>query len=578
MPFDGIATKCIISELQEKLIGGKIQNIYMPEKDEILFSIHTYGKNNLLVVSVNPSCSRIHLTKRKKVNPITPPNFCMFLRKHIGSGKIVDIKFHDYERIIDFIIEARNELGDLQIKRMIIELTGRNTNIIITNHQNIVLDALKHIDEEISSKRQIMPAREYSLPPSQNKILMTDFTIEHLEKFKSRLLEQALLATIKGFSPAICQEIVFTANLENKSYEQLTPLQKQSLSDSFKKIKEKVISEQYTPCLIYNNNQVKDFYPLVLTKYKKTTPMESFNETLDQYYYLKDTRERINQKQGDIRRILSKNIERCHKKIIIHEKNINNQTSLDKFKLFGELITANLYQFDKNKDKINVLNYYTNEQISIPIEKGRDASFNAQRYFKKYKKAKSAALYSNKQLVLSVRELSYLESVLHNLSTCQTPDEVDEIKEELMTTEYIKRKKSRLKKKKKAIRPPLKYISSEGYEIYVGRNNIENDYLTFTFANSRDLWLHAQKIPGSHVIIRKKDKKEEFFPDNTITEAAIIAAYHSKARNSGQIAVDYSEIKNIKRPNNAPPGFVNYFTYFSAYATSDEGTINLLKG
>ncbi len=578
MPFDGIATKCIINELSEKLIGGKIQNIYMPEKDEILFAIHTYGKNYLLVISVNPSCSRIHLTTRKKTNPTSPPNFCMFLRKHIGRGKILDIKFHDYERIIDFIIEARNELGDLQIKRMIVELTGRNTNVIITNHQNIVLDALKHIDEEISSKRQIMPAREYSLPPAQNKVLITDFTIDYLEKYKSRLLDQALLASIKGFSPTICQEIVHVANLENKSYEQLSTQEIKLLNDSFSIIKEKIISETYSPCLIYDDDHVKDFYPLSLTQYKKTTHVGSFNETLDQYYYLKDTHERIRQKQGDIKRILSKNIERCQKKIIIHEKNINNQAKLDKFKLYGELITANLYQFNKNLDKIDVLNYYTNEQISIPIEKGRDASYNAQRYFKKYKKAKSAARYSKEQLILTNRELSYLESVLHNLSTCQTPDEVDEIKEELITTEYLKKKKSRNKKRKVIPREPLKYISSEGYEIYVGRNNVENDYLTFTFANSRDLWLHAQKIPGSHVIIRKKDKKEEFFPDLTITEAAIIAAYHSKARNSGQIAVDYSEVKNIKKPNNAPPGLVNYFTYYSAYATSDEGIITLLKG
>jgi len=333
MPFDGVATKCIINELNEKLIGARIQNIYMPEKDEVIFTLRNLGTNYKLVVSVNPSCSRIHLTTYKKTNPKKPPNFCMFLRKHISSGKIIAINFHDYERIVDIIIESYNDLGDMQQKRIIIELTGRNCNLIITNSNNIVLDALKHIDEDISSKRQIMPAREYVLPPTQNKISPKDFKMEMLEKYKTRKLDDALLAVIKGFSPVICREICFRANIDtDTSYEKLSLAKRKLLASEIKNIIDIILNNEFSPCIVIENSKPKDYYPISLTQYKTIININSFNETLEQYFVQKDTIERINQKQGNIRRIINKNIERCQKKINIHEKNINSQSKLDKYK------------------------------------------------------------------------------------------------------------------------------------------------------------------------------------------------------------------------------------------------------
>jgi len=577
MPFDGIATKCIITELQEKLIGARIQNIYMPEKDEVVLSLYNDKNNYKLVMSANPSCSRIHLTTYKKENPKTPPNFCMFLRKHIASGRILAIQFHNYERLIDFIIESRNELRDMQQKRLIVELTGRNCNVIVTNNNNIILDSLKHIDEAISSKRQIMPAREYSLPPAQDKVPIDIFKMDMLLKHKTKKIADALLSTLKGFSPVICREICEKANIDSThSFEQLSKANINELKIQINIIRDILENNNFSPCIIFDGNKPKDFYPITLTTYKKVVKYNSFNDALEDFYTIRDTYTRTAQKQGNIKRILTKNIERCQKKIMIHSKNINNTDRINKYKLFGELIIANIHNFDILSDKMTVTNYYNNEIIQIPIEKGKDASYNSKRYFKKYKRAKSAAAHSKEELIKVKQELSYLESVMHNLFQCTLPEDVDTIKDELTQTGYIKKNiKSKRKIEKKLA--PIKYISSEGYEIYVGRNNIENDYLTFKFANSRDLWLHAKGIPGSHVIIRKKDKTIDFFPDQTITEAAIIAAYHSRAKLSGQIAIDYSEVKNIKKPNASPPGFVNYFTYFSAYATANEDIINKLK-
>lgn len=580
MPFDGITIKAVALELKEKLMDARIEKIFMPEKDEVILNLRNHKGSFKLKISVNPSCSGIYITKFSQKNPSVPPNFCMFLRKHISGGKIRNVVFYDYERYISISVESRNELGDMQNKSLIVELTGRICNLVLLNASGKILDALKHVDSDISRVREVMPARNYVFLPPQDKISPDVAHASDILKSSELHLEKAILNTIKGFSPVLCREICSRSGIDaKKNPSLLNDDEKIRFTAALTGVLNLIKENKFSPCVVMDKSASPiDFHGLPLTQYPNLKNFDSINEALDFYFANKGTKARLDLRSADLKKIISRNMKRCRKKVSIHVKIVEKSDSIEDIRLFGELITANIHIIRGNADKVDLLNYYTGEYITIKLDPNKNATQNAQRYFKKYKKAKSAFAHSKIQLEDTRAELEYLDSVSHNLLSCSIPDEVEEIRKELVEQGYVKKKHSKYKKKEAKTKfHPIHYISSEGYDIFAGRNNIENDQLTFKFANSRDLWLHVKGIPGSHVIIRKRDKKEELFPDKTISEAAIVAAYHSRARNSGQVAVDYSEIKYIKKPNNAKPGMVNYFTYHSAYATADAAFVDGMK-
>lgn len=580
MPFDGVTVRATALELKKIINESRIDKIHMPEKDELMIIMRNHQGNHRLKISMNSAYPGIYLTNLSKENPLTPPNFCMFLRKHISGGIIRDIISYDYERYIGIVVESRSELGDMQTKTLIIELTGRNCNIILLNAAGIILDSFKHVDSDMSSVREIMPTRKYEFIPSQDKISPDIAKPIDVLKIKDSPITKAILQSIKGFSPILCKEVCYRSSIEEYTLtDSLTDEEKIRFAESFNEILIEIRNGSSLPCVIYNDSKIPiDFHCVQLKQYPNIKTFDTMNNALDFYFSNRGEKAQLDLKKTDLIKAITRNIKRCHKKISIHVANVEKAASIEEFKLLGELITSGIHSIKPNSEKVELLNYYTGEMIEIPLDPNKDAAQNAQKYFKKYKKGRSTVENSKLQLKEAQDELSYLESVEHNLNAAVTPEDVNEIRRELADQDYIKKKHPKFKKKETEQRfRPYKYISSEGYEIYVGRNNIENDYLTFKYANSRDLWLHAKGIPGSHVIIRKKDKHEELFPDKTISEAAVIAAYHSRARNSGQIAVDYSEAKNIKKPGNSNPGMVNYFVYFSAYATADESLINKLS-
>jgi len=619
MPLDGIVADCITKELNLKLTGGRIDKIFQPEPDEIIMFIRAKGANNKLLLSANPNYPRIHLTEISKDNPSTPPVFCMLLRKHLIGGKITGFDYNDFERIITVNIETVNELGDISTKKLIIEIMGRHSNIILVNESGKIIDAIKHVTGEISSVREVMPAREYVLPPSQNKINPLNLDADALfssntgEKGENDIdnkaenddasladntisIEKFLLDKIKGFSPFLCREICNSAGIDGKQPVSAlleNPLAMLSLKDVLRKAILKIKLGDYTPYLIFEDesrNKMKDFHCLSLTNTKdnRRAFLDSISQVIDYFYAGKVYIEKINNKKSSLLKILDTHIERCNKKIAIQQEELRQVSDREKLKLYGELITAFIYSIPHNAKKVSLPNYYSenNELVEIPLDENKTPQENAQLYFKRYNKAKSTYEHVSLQLKETLEELDYLEGVSHLLQNCSNPEEIDEIAEELieqgyLTEKYFKSKKDalrrktqRLETKQKLLSSPLHYKSSDGFDIFVGKNNKQNDLLTFKIASSKDIWMHARNIPGSHAIIRTHGRD---IPNTTLEEAAMLAAYHSKASKSSKVPVDYTTVKFVKKPPGAKPGMVIYERFKTLIVTPDEALANRLK-
>lgn len=584
MPFDGIVTKCVVNDLSSLLIGGRVEKIFQPEADEIFINIRSKGQNYKLVMSASASYPRIHLTESSKENPNTPPVFCMLLRKHVSGGKIISIDFFDFERIIALQIESTTELGDLTIKKLIIEIMGRHSNVILVNSEDKIIDSIKHVDNEISSVREVMPARQYVLPPSQNKISLELLDIDtFLKSGKSNLdigIEKYLLSTIKGFSPLICREICHRSEIDVR-----TPLAdiNGSLEEKLKKnimeVIESILECKFNPCIIFDSSSFEgliDFHCIEMRQYAFVKTFPSISNVLDYYYTAKDNIERLKQKKSDVLKVINNNIGRCNKKIALQNEKLREVSDREKLKLYGELITANIYCMTERSKSVSLLNYYSenNEYIKVPLDEQLTPQANAQKYFKQYAKAKSAFNFTNRQLEESNKELEYLESVLHLLENCVTLQEIDEVRQELIGQGYMASKKTKGFKRQVKLSLPHHYISSDGLDIFVGKNNRQNDQLTLKTASSADFWLHTRNIPGSHVIIKKQQGD---IPDSTLLEAAVLSAFHSKAKLSSNVPVDYTMVRNVKKPSGAKPGMVIYENFKTIIANPDENIVNKLK-
>lgn len=623
MPFDGIVTKCMAGELSEALEGGRVERIFQPEADEIILHVRAKGQNLKLLLSASASYPRIHFTDSAKENPSIPPVFCMLLRKHLSGGKFVGVLFHDYERILTLLIESTNEMGDTSVKKLVIEIMGRHSNIILINSEDKIIDSIKHVDNEISSVREVMPARAYILPPAQDKISPDALNVAELlqdnHADSSLNMEKFLLDHVKGFSPMLCREVLHLSCIDGrKSADSLTLSERDRLARSLGGMLELIRKDSFEPCIIYEDEAWEkpfDFHALKLSQfpYVKSTrryihgvsssPQSesvdiSMSLALDTYYAEKDRSERLKFRKADILKVLQTSLERCRKKLSIQQEKLREVSDREKLQLFGELITANLYRLSGNISSAHLLNYYSEEGefLDIPMDENLSPGENAQRYFKRYAKAKVTFVHTSQQVEDSRNELEYLESVLQLLDNCNTLQEISEVRQELHEQGYISRNGSRgaspaktgrrasakgrinngkgVSRKKDQPSPPIRYLSSDGMEILVGKNNRQNDQLTLKTASSNDIWLHTKEIPGSHVIIRKQLGD---IPDTTLTEAAVIAAYHSKAKNSSNVPVDYTQVRNVKKPSGAKPGMVIYDSQKTLYVTPDEKKVDSLR-
>jgi len=564
MPFDGIVAKAMADELNKRIGGGRIFKIYQPERYTLVFHIRSGSGNCRLLMNCNANSARIHLTDLDLENPETPPVFCMLLRKHLLGGTVTRVECLDFERIINLYVESSDELLDKSVKKLVVEIMGRHSNIILVNSNGVIIDAVKHIDQDINRVREIMPARPYIMPPSQDK---TNPDALNAEEFIRSLndeqipISKVLLNRIKGFSPLLCSEICYRAGLDPGIPAYLLKSEQLSaLTGVLKNIIDIINNGAYSPNVVIDHNQKKavDFHVIKLTQYGACREYDTASEAIDSYFRYSAVKDLIRSKTSELIKIVRQNIERCEKKISIHAATIDENSNMETYRLYGELITANIHMLKKGMTRCRLLNYYEPEEtyVNIELDESLTPQENAQRYFKKYSKAKSALAYASEQLKTAKRELEYLENVLFNLEEAGTPEEVEEIREELRNQGYLRktdRKKTPVHKSS-----PLSFTSSDGYRIWVGRNNAQNDELTLKFANPDDLWLHVKNIPGSHVIARIP---AEFTPEKTLLEAAALAAWFSKARNSSKVQVDYTRAKYVRKPSGAKPGMVVYVNY-----------------
>ena len=583
MAFDGITVSAIKAEIEDKILGGRIDKVYQPEKDEIILGIRSMGQAYKLLLTSNASNPKFHFTQTNPSNPMTPPLFCMVMRKHLQSGKIIKIEQPDFDRILNIYVESLNELGDYSVKKLVLEIMGRHSNIILTDENNTILDCIKHIGHDTSSVREVLPGREYTLPPSQGKIntleLDNNNFNEVLENNPSFEIQSVIYKNYTGISPIAASEICYRANVNGSTpVEALTDIQKEIVFNKFAELVEDIKANRFYPESITNEKgKTIDFSPIEMTQFngleiKKYT---SISELIESFYANRDFAYRIGQKTHDLRKLITQNIERCIRKKDIQMQTLRSIKNRDELRLKGELLTANIYSIKKGMTTVELPNYYSENQelVAIELDSNKTPSENAQKYYKAYNKAKRTFEALKDQIKSNDEELAYLESVLTSVNNCTDEQDVKEIRRELREEGYVKKVKNQKDKSKKHS-VPLHFISQDGFDIYVGKNNIQNDELTLKFARPRDIWMHTKNIPGSHVIIVANGQT---IPDTTLNEGAMLSAFYSKAKNSSKVPVDYTEKKNVKKPNGSKPGFVIYETNKTAYITTSEEEIKKIR-
>lgn len=578
MAFDGITIANIVHELNRNLLDGRINKIAQPETDELLLTIKTPGGQRRLSISASASLPLIYLTEGNKPSPMTAPNFCMLLRKHINNGRITKIWQPKLERIIHFEIEHLDELGDLCKKELIVEIMGKHSNIIFCNEDGTIIDSIKHVSSQMSSVREVLPGRTYFIPDTMEKSDPLSVSFAEFQRVlteKPMPLSKAVYTSFTGISPVVAEEICYLSGIDSS----LTPreLSEDLLTHLYRQFTlyfEEVSAGHFSPAIYYHGAEPKEFSALPLTHFSQYIRKEydSISRLLEDYYAEKNTLTRIRQKSVDLRRVVQTALERNRKKYDLQAKQLRDTENREKFKVYGELIHIYGYNLEPGAKKLEALNYYTNEMITIPLDSTKTPQENALKYFEKYNKQKRTFEALTSLIEETRDDISYLESVSNALDIALSEDDLTQIKEELIESGYIRRKFT--KKKVKITSKPFHYLSSDGYHIYVGKNNLQNEELTFHFASGNDWWFHAKGIPGSHVIVKTNGEE---LPDRTFEEAGKLAAYYSKNRGSEKIEIDYIEKKHVKKPKGGKPGFVVYYTNYSLMIDSDISQIKQLE-
>lgn len=561
MAFDGLFTYSMTTDLQQ-LVTGRITKIHQPNAQEVVLQVRANGGNHKLLFSIHPSYARVHLTEQTIENPAEPPMFCMLLRKHLEGGFISSIKQHDLDRIIIVEIHSKNEIGDPIVRELHAEIMGRHSNLLlIDKEQNKIIDSLKHLSPSMNSFRTILPGQPYIAPPAQNKWQPLSVSDEQLTAFFTEpKTAKEVVSQFVGFSPLHAEELLF----------RLTTATNKVVC--FRDFMAAFRDGGTEPMYVFSNNKTY-FSPIALTHLQgEKTVYPNVHELLDRVFFARAERDRVKQQAGDLERWLQNEIDKLSLKIKKLTKDYERASKLDQFQLFGELLMANIYAFEKGVKEVTVTNYYSEsaEEITIPVSERKTPIENAQSYYTKYTKAKNALIMVQEQLEKTKEEITYFEMLAQQVQQA-APGDIEEIREELAEQGYLKLRHA--KKKKKQLKPePEHYISSTGTPISVGKNNKQNDMLTFKIAKRTDIWLHTKDIPGSHVVIHATEPD-----DTTLREAATLAAYFSKARDSSSVPVDYTEIRQVKKPNGSKPGFVIYFEQKTLFIDPDETVILQLK-
>lgn len=589
MAFDGIVVANIVHEFREKLLNGRINKIAQPEKDELIITIKGQAKGQYrLLLSANPGLPLTYLTDINKTSPMTAPNFCMLLRKHLTSARIIDITQPGLERIINFKLEHLDELGDLRSKHLIIELMGKHSNIIFCDENYKIIDSIKRVNQFISSIREVLPGRDYFIPETMKKHdpLTIDFdTFAETVLKKPMPLSKAIYTSLTGISPLIANELCCRASIDaSMSAVSVSETVGLHLFRNLERMMEDVKEARFTPNIVSNNGSPVEFSSVDLSCYNnhEVYPYDSISLLLEKYYATKSAISRINQKSADLRKIVSTAIDRESKKYDLQLKQLKDTEKRDKFKIYGELITAYGYGLEPGAKELKTINYYNNEEITIPLDPTITVMENAKHYFEKYNKLKRTFQALTKLVEETANVLTHLESIRTALDIATDEEDLIELKQELMEYGFIKKKYSNKSKgnrkanakKTSAKSKPFHYISSDGFHMYVGKNNFQNDKLTFQFAVGNDWWFHAKQIAGSHVIVKSNGDE---LPDRTFEEAARLAAYYSSARSADKVEIDYTLKKNVKKPSGGKPGFVIYHTNYSMVASTDISNIELVN-
>lgn len=584
MALDGLTIHALVDELKNTLNGGRLLKIAQPENDELQLTVRVEKNQYKLLISAGASLPLMYITENSKVSPLTAPNFCMLLRKHLNNAKIIDIYQPGLERIINIKVEHYNDMGDLCYKLIIVELMGKYSNIIVTDLDGKIVDSIKHISANVSSVREVLPGRTYFIPDTTNKQNPLEITKDSfIETIKNLSIpaSKAIYTSFTGISPVIGEEICYRSNIDSeKPANVLDANELNSLFTAFDDMMECVKLNKFQPNIIYTTDGQdlipKEFAPFTLSLYSddksQVSYIESMSQVLEQFYSKKSAVTRIRQKSYDIRRIVQTTLEKDYKKYEIQSKQLKDTEKKDKYKIYGELITAYGYGLETNATCLVAQNYYDdNKEITIPLDKDLSPMENAKKYFEKYGKLKRTAEALESIIIETKDEISHLESIMNALDIAVTEDDLKEIKEELIQSGYIRRKSS--DKKAKYTSKPFHYVSSDGYDMYVGKNNIQNEELTFKVANGGDWWFHSKNFPGSHVIVKTNGDE---LPDRTFEEAASLAAYYSKGREQEKVEIDYIQRKHIKKVAGSKPGFVIYHTNYSMAITPNINNIKAM--
>ena len=574
MAFDGITIAAMVRELNNNLAGGRINKIAQPEGDELMITARGTEGQKRLLLSASASLPLIYFTEKNKISPLTAPNFCMLLRKHIGSARIAGIRQPGLERVVEFDLEHLNELGDPCKKMLILELMGKHSNLIFCDDKNMILDSIKHVSSHMSSVREVLPGREYFITKTQDKWDPLTITQEEfLEKVCKKPVSaaKALYSSLTGLSPVIAEELCYRASVDgNDSILSLNEISCIHLYHTLQRMMEDVKEGNFTPNIIYRGEEPVEYGVFLFQQYGPeyhSVSFDSVSSMLETYYASKNILTRIRQKSADLRKIVQTALERNRKKLILQQKQMKDTAKKEKYRVYGELINTYGYNLPEGSKSFQALNYYTNEEITIPLDETLTPAQNSKKYFDRYTKLKRTEEALTTQLADTESEIEHLESISNALDIARSESDLAQIKEELTQYGYIKRHFSGTKgAKMQAKSKPFHYISSDGFDIYVGKNNFQNDELTFKFATGNDWWFHAKKMAGSHVVVKTKDGE---LPDRTFEEAGRLAAYYSKGRTAPKVEIDYIQKKHVKKPGGAKPGFVVYYTNYSLMAEPD---------
>ena len=578
MALDGIVVASLAKELQENFTNARLSKIAQPEKDELLLTLKGPNGQKRLLLSASASLPLVYITGTNKPSPMTAPNFCMLLRKHVANGRITSITQPDMVRILVFEIEHLDDLGDLRHKKLIIELMGKHSNIIFCDENDMILDSIKHISAQVSSVREVLPGRTYFIPAQQDKMNPLKENGAHFMEHalqKPCSTSKAIYTSYTGISPLAANEFCYRANVDGDApCASLTESEQQKLTEVFLAAMSDIREGHFYPNIIMHQDEPIEYAAIPLTSYASDTilPYDSISEVLENYYAQRSLYTRMRQKSADLRHVINTLLERNRKKYDLQKKQLKDTDKREKYKVYGELIHTYGYQLEEGCKGFDALNYYTNETIHIPLDATISPLDNAKKYFDRYAKLKRTYEALTDLIEDTQLEIDHLDSIATALDIAETEADLQQIKEEMMESGYIKHKYS--KKKTQGKSRPYHYRSTDGFDIYVGKNNFQNDELTFKFAEGNDWWFHAKGMPGSHVLVKTKTGE---MPDRTFEEAGRLAAFYSKGRGNEKVEIDYLQKKNVKKPNKAKPGFVVYYTNYSLTIQPDITGLELVS-